>query len=426
MSAAVADSERLGVGDPVNFTAAVLPRPARLTVVGIFRAKAPFDVYWGRSTGAPDAARTSGQRLREAMLLTTPATLAGLGAVSANASVDFIATPSSFRRTDPQQLLLASWRGRDALKRESYGFESGLDAVVERIWLDQQLVYFGVPVGAVQLIVLCWFALFLAVRQTGEERRLDVAKLKLHGSRRRDMWLLVAGQSVVPLLAGGLVGLVLGPYLARLAAGDVTGAAMRDLVWYAAAAAGGVTVAGAVIAALVAERRMVRQSVAELGRQVPGRAPGWRSWVFDLAILTVALAGAYQLRLRGGEETQTRGLAIAAPVLVALAIGLLTSRLVPWLAGAAAPGLFRARRLGSWLVSVNLARRSARSRVLALLTLAVAVFCSAALGWDVSVRARAERAAFEVGADRVLTVEAPSRSGCSPPCARSIPRGGTP
>ena len=141
--------------------------------------------------------------------------------------MDFIATPSSFRRTDPQQLLLASWRGRDALERESYGFSSGLESVVERIWLDQQLVYFGVPVGAVQLIVLCWFALFLAVRQTGEERRLDVAKLKLHGSRRRDLWLLVAGQSAVPLLAGGLVGLVLGPFLARLAAGDVTGAALR-------------------------------------------------------------------------------------------------------------------------------------------------------------------------------------------------------
>jgi putative ABC transport system permease protein len=411
VSLALAGAARLEVGDPVSFSAPpVLPQPARLTVVGVFRPRAPFDVYWGRSNSAPGAALTSGQRLREGMLLTTPATLAGVGAVSAAASVDFAASPEAFRRTDPQQLLLASWRGRDALRREGYAFESGLQSVVDRIWFDQQLVYFGVPVGAVQLIVLCWFALFLAVRQTGEERRLDVAKLKLHGARRRDMWLLVAGQSVIPLLAGGVVGLVLGPYLAQLAVGDVTGGGLRDVSGYAAAAAAVVTVAGAVVAALVAERRMVRESVVELSRRVPGRSQGWRSWAFDLAILTVALAGAYQLRLRGGEESQTRGLAVAAPVLVALAVGLLTARLVPWLAGAAAPGFFNARRLGSWLVSVNLARRAARSRVLALLTLAVAVFGSAVIGWDVSTRARADRAAFEVGAHRVLTVEAPSRA----------------
>src|SRR4029453_4821128 len=146
----------------------------------------------------------------------------------------------------------------------------------------------------------CWFALFLAVRQTAEERRPDAAKLKLHGARRRDIWLLIAGQSVLPLLAGGAVGLVLGVLLGGWLGGEGVGQDLATLVVYASVGAAAGAVVGAVLAALLAERGTVRESVASLGRRVPGRGPRWRSGIFDIAILTLALAGAYQLRTGSG------------------------------------------------------------------------------------------------------------------------------
>jgi putative ABC transport system permease protein len=410
VSGPLAESLGLKAGDTITYDmSAAKPLHVSLRVVGVFRPRSPYDPYWGISTGTT-AAPQAGARLRDSLLLTDLSTLDGVGAPSADASVDLIATTEAFRLTDPQQILLASWRGTDVLLGDAYQVKSGLEPLADRVWTDQQLVLFGVPVGAVQLMVICWFALFLAVRQTGEERRPDVAKLKLHGARRRDIWVLIAGQSVLPLLFGGAVGLWLGTQVARWLGGEVVGAELNTIVLAAAVGAAAVAVLGAIIAALLAERRTVRESVADLGRRVHGLRPRWRSGVFDIAILTVALAGAYQLRTGDDSPAQLRGLTVAAPLLVALAAGVLTARLLPVLANAAAPSLLRARRVGSWLAAVHLARRSGRSRVLVLLTLAVAILANTALAWSASRGASLERARFEVGADRVLTVSAPSRS----------------
>ena len=55
--------------------------------------------------------------------------------------------------------------------------------------LDRRVV-----IGVVELLVVCWLALFLAVRRTAETRRADIGLLKLRGARRRDLWRFVAGQ----------------------------------------------------------------------------------------------------------------------------------------------------------------------------------------------------------------------------------------
>jgi hypothetical protein len=417
VNAALVAAAGLSVGQkvPLQIEGVTLP-PSGLRVVGVFRARAPFEPYWGRSSGTRDAP-VAGERLAEGGMLTPLSTFSAMTAKAvntitprANASLDLIATPASVRQTDPQLLALAFEQGATKLAGSDIAAKSGLRALADRIWLDQQLVFFAVPVGAVQLMALCWFALFLAVRQTADERRLDIAKLKLHGVRRRDMWVLVAGQSALPLIAGGLAGFSLGRSLVPLAVGEVTGVVLQAQVLYAAIAAAGLAVAGAVVAALLAERRMLSESVVDLGRRVPARRLGWRTGVLDVTVFTFALAAAYEVRARSADVAQVRGLSLAAPMLVALAVGLVAARLIPFVASSAAQGLLRARRLGSWLAAVHLARRSGRSRVLALLTLAVAVFCCAVLSWDVSNRAQEHRALFEVGADRVLTVAGTDRT----------------
>jgi hypothetical protein len=400
------------VGDTVRFFIEDVAHAVTLRVTGTYSPRAPYDPYWGRSTATPSDP-APGARLTPYLLLTPLSTFDSLAFPLATISADVIATGDAFRHTDAQVLIGVERDGGLALSRQSYRTTAGLQALTNRIFDDQQLVYVAVPVGVVELLLLCWFALFLAVRQTGEERRLDVAKLKLHGSRRRDMWVLVAGQSVLPVLIGGVVGVPAGVALARLLGGPVSGDSLSRLMLYAAVAAAAVAVLGGIVAALVAERRILGESVADLGREVAsggtGRRSRLRSGLFDISIAALAIAATYQLTTGGLATTRLRGLAVAAPLLLALIAGLLTSRLVPLAARAVGPGLLRAGRVGSWLVAAHLHRRAGRSRVLALLTLAVAVLASTALAFGVAAPARANRAAYEVGADRVLTVDAPNR-----------------
>jgi putative ABC transport system permease protein len=411
LSPTLASKSGLKAGGTITFTGPPPAKPLPLAVVGVFRARAPYDTYWGRSLARGDEPVAGGQ-LPDVLMLTSVETLRLVGSKTGTVSADLIATPESFRQTDPQLLIGAVQVGAQKLQQGpiQYQIETGMQALTDRTWDDQQLVYVGVPVGAVELLLLCWFALFLAVRQTGEERRLDVAKLKLHGSRRRDIWFLIAGQSIVPLLLGGLVGLPAGLVLARVTAGPVDGAELARYMVFAAFGTAALAILGAVFAALLAERRILGESVADLGRQVGARRSGWRAGLFDLGVGVLAVAAAYQLGTGKLAGTRLGGLALAAPLLLALIAGLLTSRLVPVLAGALSPGLFRASRIGSWLVSAHLSRRAGRSRVLALLTLALAVLGSTALAWGSSTRAREDRAMYEVGTDRVLTVQAPTRS----------------
>jgi hypothetical protein len=410
LDAELADRLGAAAGVPLALVLAEPDRPVRLTVVGLFQARSPYDAYWGRSAATSDRPAI-GDRLAEGLMLTPLTTFGAIPiAASVQVSVDYIATPASFRDTDPQLLLLASWRGRDAVADEGFKVSSGLQKLADRVWFDQRVLVLGVPLGAVQLMVLCWFALFVAVRQMGEERRGDVARLKLRGVRRRDLWLTMAGQSVLPLLVGGAAGLAAGPDLARWASGEVRSEEIGRLAGYAGIGGAALAVLGAVLAALVAERRMIKEPVTDLDRRVLGRRRRWRSSAVDAAIVTAALAAGYQLWRAGADDQEVRGLAVGAPILVALAAGLLAARMVPVVAAGLAPGLLAGRRLGAWLVAVNLARRSGHSPVLALLTVAVAVLLAGVLNWDVSAAARGERAGFEVGADRVLSVEAPSRA----------------
>lgn len=381
-----------------------------LKVTGIFRPVDAAEAYWGPLPAEPDSdAKPVGVRLGGDVMFTPLATLSGLRNVTAAASVDYLASAAAFRQTDPQLLALAYEQARKRLAPD-VTVDSDMRAHADRIWNDQQFMYVGVSVAAVQLLLLCWIALFLAVQLTADARRTDLGLLKMRGARRRDAWALTIGQSALPMLLGGVVGLFVGPYLAGLAVGEVAGDQLRQQIWYAAVGAAALAVAGAVIAAILAERASLAQSVAALSRKVARRRPGWAANTFAAVIVVLALGGAYEARERAAGDGQEGGLALVAPVLVALAVGLIAARLLPRLATVVAKPALRAGRLSIGLTAMNVARRPTLTPVFALLTLVVAVFFGTVLSWDVAARAKADRAAFSAGADQVLTVQADSVS----------------
>src|SRR5262249_53966785 len=156
--------------------------------------------------------------------------------------------------------------------------------------------------------------------------------LKLRGVGQRSTWSLAAGQAIVPISVGGLVGLVVGGLGARWWAGPV---ASGQLLWLDLAATAGAAVVAvliAVLAAVGAERRLLAESVAELGRRIPARRRGWQAGVVDLVLIALAVAAAYELRSSTVASSPVRGLDVLAPTLIALAVGVAAARAVPWLA----------------------------------------------------------------------------------------------
>lgn len=394
------------VGDTVRAAVGTDPEAVALKVTGSYRAVDATDAYWGPLRAADNASAIPvGAGLSGDVLFTPLATLSGLRKVTATGSVDYLVSAAALRQTSPQLSALAYEQARNRLA-PAVAVESGLRVLADRIWNDQQFMYVGVSVAAGQLLLLCWIALFLAVQLTADARREDLARLKMRGARRRDAWALTIGQSALPIVLGGSVGLFAGRYLAGLAVGEVVRAELRQQAWYATLGAAALAVAGAVTATVLAERASLSQPVAALNRKVARQRRGWAGTTFDAVIVVLALGGAYETQQRATGNGQAGGLALLSPVLVALAVGLLAARLLPRLAAVVARPALRAGRLGIGLTAMNLARRPTLTPVFALLTLVVAVGFGTVLSWDVATRAQADRAAFATGADRVLTVAA--------------------
>src|SRR5262249_6161656 len=159
---------------------------------------------------------------------------------------------------------------------------------------DQRLAGFGIVVAATQLVLLCWFALFLAVRHTADERRPDIGLLKLRGAASWRIWSLTAQQSALPMLTGAVLGWLLRDAAAAVLAGgppSPTAEALRLSIVVSIAVC-----VGAFAAAVGAEWSTLRAPVAGLLRRVPARTRPVVARLVDLTVVAVAVAGVYQGR----------------------------------------------------------------------------------------------------------------------------------
>ncbi|MCA2216651.1 FtsX-like permease family protein [Jidongwangia harbinensis] len=291
--------------------------------------------------------------------------------------------------------------------------------LLETIRGDRATIRLGVLVALVQVLLLAWFAIGLAGRYTVRDRRGDAALLKLRGSSRGGVLALTVGQHLVPLAAGVLLGAPAGWLAARAAAGPVAVPEDRRLAFALSAAAALAVLAGALVVLTAVEAVVLRQPVATLLRRVPPRRRDWRADVVDLALLAVAVAAVYQAR-SGGPDS---GLALVAPALVALAVALLLARLLGRLADRMGSVALRTGRLRSGFAAVQVSRQPGTDRVLALVVVAVAVFATAAGGWSATRTSAHDRGVVELGAARVLTVDADNRTALLSAVRRADPGG---
>ncbi|MBG0560196.1 FtsX-like permease family protein [Actinoplanes aureus] len=271
---------------------------------------------------------------------------------------------------------------------------------------DRYTILTGVLTAGVQMLILTWFAVGLAGWFTLRERRADAALLKLRGVSRFGMLRLAWGQHLVPLILGVLAGVPAGYLLARGLAGPVTVAPDREaaLVFCAAAVAAVLFGSLAVLAAV--EATVLGRPVSALLTRAGSIRGAWRPAVVDVLLMVIAAAAVYQARTTGAGY----GLGPAAPALVALAVGLLAARLLSRAAARGGGAALRAGRLRTGLTALRFSRAPGTDRVFALLVVAVALFTTAAGGWRAESGSRADRSIADLGAERVLTVEAINRT----------------
>jgi hypothetical protein len=410
ISAPTAATLGVKVGDKFGYS---LPGAdeTTLTVSGLYRANDPYADYWaGRQLvglGTPEDPGKAEQATAAAVFTTVETMIAGRPK-EGGATVELIAGSNVFAVTPPLDLRDAVDRARVELLDRGYESKSPLRTFAIEVYNSQIDIVRSVPVSLLELLAICWVALYLAVRHGAQERRRDIGLLKLRGSGRARMLLLALGQSAVPMLIGGAVGLIAALPL-RPAPGTVDAATARqaDALSLAAVA---VAVLGALVAAAIAERRALTAPVALLMRAVPPRRTGWRYGTIDAVVVALALAGAYEARSYAAADETATWLALLTPALLAVALGVLIARLLVPIAARAGRAALRAGRLGAAVTATELARRPAVPRLTALLTVAVALLCTAAAAADTISRAGQARASNEVGADRVLIVQADSRS----------------
>jgi hypothetical protein len=397
----------IGVGDQINFDSFRLGKPASLRISGTFEVADVLGPYWAGSgllqpsTGAPSADIAP-------IAFISEATLAKLPVDSLDVDYHVFLPPEAFA-DGGGALLRALDTATNAVRDEGLEVTRSPASLVSEIRTDRDLAAGGVWVAAVEMVLLSWFALYLAVRQTSGARRGEIGLLKLRGAARWRIWMLTAQQSALPMLVGAVVGIALG-YLGAAAVAADTGPLRPRGDWVATlvlsvAVAVGIAL-GALVAAIVAELRVVQSSVTDLMRRVPTRRTGWRASLVDLAVVVVAIAGVYQgyAELGGGGGVST--LSLLAPGLIGLAAALLAGRALPWLAAKSGAAAIRSGRPGAALSALSVARRPGTDRLFAVLAVCVAVSGTVLFSWYSASQAWSRRAALDLGAPRVLVVHA--------------------
>ncbi len=393
------------ITDPNNPVYQPVGAPTQLTVVGTYQPRDPGELYWGgRGYFTADSA---GRRAEP--VFTGQVTLDGMDHQQQQVSIDAFADPQTLRpdRLDQVSAQLTDASGQLGDLRGDVQYNTEIPDLIARIHAGQHLAHQVVPVAAVPLVLLAWFVIFLAVGYAAEARRFELGLLALRGTRLPWRWWLAVGENVIPIVLGSAAGFLVGQVAVALLARARLGSGSTALVgtdgWRYAVLAG----AGAVLCALLAQRRALATPVSALLRRVVRPAPAWQAVAVEALLVLLAVVAVAQLRTSGGQLT---GLALLVPGLVMLAIALLAGRAVVPLAARYGRWALTRGRTGTGLAALQLARRPGAQRLLVLLTVAVALLTFAATATDVAAQARADEAQVAIGASRVLMVDNMTRA----------------
>ncbi|MFI6322006.1 FtsX-like permease family protein [Nonomuraea sp. NPDC050556] len=402
VAVAVSSGKPVGgkVSLPILLERAGSSRRATLKVVGIYRPTNVADPYWfNRQLFESNEARS-------APMFTVPSTreqtYANLEEPQSTWQ-DFAVLTVDVHRLVGSDLpaLRAVHDGTLALSRERGGTVStGIGETIAA--MVKQVDALSVPLILVitQLAALGWLLLFQTVADLVAARGPEIALARLRGQSRWQVWRFGLAEPLVVLAAA----LVAGVALAGVAAHMIAPPGVPVPTPVSAVFTGAAAVLGGVVAAGFLAYRMAVRPVTEEWRRTPRRSA--RGWMLDAIVLALAGAGLFEL-LATGAITESSGryaAALAVPGLIALAVALLTARLLPLLART----LFRLTRrrggLGAFLAIRQVARGAVTVGSVTVVATAVGVAAFAAATWTVTTANYREVAAVHTGADTVVDV----------------------
>ena len=383
------------------------PPGRAMSVVGVYEPPTPGDPFWsGRSQAGPAAAqpaRTGSDVPAVDDVLTTWPTIASVEWLALRTHLDI---PVDVAAVELDRLpgLAGATKRVDAAARTLDGSAvSEIPALLASTASQRDQARTVIPLLAVQLAVLGVVVLAFVCAAATEQRRPEIALARLRG---QGTW-GAAGLLLRELGLLVLVGVALGAAVGWLVASAATALWLEDGVVLEARFPVALAVVGAAVAGLLAlvaaGAPTLRQPLTSLLRRVPPRASALRVGLTEGAV--VAAAGAGLVTLLSGESGPV---ALLAPGLLAIAGGLLLSQAVIPVAGPLTRRSLRRGRVAPALAGVQIARRPALRRLIAIVTVACALLVFAVDAWSISDRNRTTRAAVEAGAPVVLTVDAGS------------------
>lgn len=274
---------------------------------------------------------------------------------------------------------------------------SGLPSLAERAETGRDNAHQLVPLFVIQLALLAALTLWLVLGAAVEQRRPEVAVVRLRGGDARSCRRLLVAELGPPILVGWLVGLALAA-LALLVVGrqwldpDLE-LEVRPVV---IATAVGVLVVEWLLL-LAATWSAVRATATDLLRRVRPRT----GWALSIGpVVVVLLCGAAFAATAAGSLTGSA--ATAAPTLLAVAVGLVIGFLLGPVAGRAGSALLGRGRLVAGLGLLQLGRRHGMRTAIATIVAAAALLAFAVNALGVGERNRTELAKATVGAPTVL------------------------
>jgi putative ABC transport system permease protein len=390
-----------------GFTDSDSARVPALRVVGLYVAKDRNDPFWFNQNYFSAQVTTCDCPNMGDTLFTPKATFDVASPPEVRALIDVPLDVRSTRFRDTAQLRRQLVALRATLTDSGIGMFSILDKVLDSAKESSRRLGVSVALVTAQLLLLSWFVLYLVVANASESRGPEVALAKLRGltpARTVAFGLLEPGLLLIlatPL--GLLAGLAAAAALGHLRLLPGTAVVMTSTTLLATAGA----LAGAAAAAGLAARGTLRRPVVEQWRRTAGdrRSSGALRHA-DLVLVTVAVAGLISLGFGGAlGNGHTADWVLLAPALVALALALLGVRLLPIAVRAAVRRSRGSRHIGSFVALRQVARRPGGLRIVVLLAVAFALTTFTVAAWSVSSTNRSARAATEIGAYRVLTVD---------------------
>ncbi|MEU4393140.1 FtsX-like permease family protein [Kribbella sp. NPDC023855] len=397
------DAETFGatVGTTLKALGTKYAATGKLRVVGIYQARSEDKYWFGHGPTGHSRPGNDSQGPTSDFLLTNRETLED--GWRANSTADSLLLPGKARVDDLGRLRQVT--AESEARAPDLGLQarnqSGLVDLIDGINAERRQAVTIIPLVMVQVGLFGVVVLALALAAVVDQRRPELAISRLRGAGVRRTGRALAIELSVPVLVGTLLGTLVGfGILLVVRSTWLNGGAPVEVPWTVPAAVAFAALAG--IAVVVwSVRSVVRQPISTLLRRIVPRHRGRTVGLVDIIVIVVASAGLVGALTGGGRGP----LPVLTPSLLALAVGLVFAHLLLPAAGLISRQALRRGRLGLALGALQVARRPAVTRIVAVVAVAAALVSFAGQAATVAERNREVRAGYEVGAAGVLAME---------------------